>query len=161
MIINNLNKIKNEWKKYFIEVSDENSILGIADDLDYIKGSIYLKYGDKIVLDFKLLDYIDQLWAYILNMLEELMSSGCAEMLFPDQPVKIKLKNISKENIVMILEENTCSSWTLPKNEFISTLLNAGEAFFKDITKNLNLDEKYYESELNQIQELKLELGKI
>ncbi|PJI06561.1 MULTISPECIES: hypothetical protein [Clostridium] len=163
MIINNLNTINNEWKKYFIEVSDKNSILEIADDLDlnYLEGVIYLKYGDKIILDFKLWDYVDQLWAYIFNMLEEFMSSGCAEMLFPDQPVKIKLKSISEENIIMTLEENICSSWTLPKNEFISTLLNAGEIFFKDVTKNLNLDEKHYEAELSQIQELKLELGKV
>jgi hypothetical protein len=55
----------------------------------------------------------------------------------------------------MVLETNSRFTWTLPSKEFLNTLLNEGELFFKSITESLSLTEKQYEFELNKIQVLK------
>lgn len=155
--ISNLEKINEEWEKYFIEVSEKNEIAQLSNklDLNYLGGAIYLKYGDEVILDFKLWDYIDQLWAYILNLVEEVLLTGSSETLFPDQPVKIKFKKISDEYMIMVLETNTRYTWTLPSKEFLITLLNESEIFFKSITESLSLTVDQYGFELSKIQGLK------
>ncbi len=155
--ISNLDKINEEWEEYFIEVSEKNRIAQLSSklDLNYLEGAIYLKYGDEVILDFKLWDYVDQLWAYILNLIEEFELNSDSETLFPDQPVKIKFKNISNEYMIVVVENNSHYTWTLPKKEFLNTLLNESELFFTNITEGLNLSEDHYSFELNKILELK------
>lgn len=161
IIISNLEKINEEWKKYFIEVSEKNRIAQLANQLDsnYLEGAIYLKYGDEVILDFTLWDCIDQLWAYILNLVEEFVLNDHSEMLFPDQPVKIKFKKVSNEYMIMILETNTRHTWTLPSKEFLITLLNESEIFFKSISESLNLTEERYDFEISKIHELKQKIN--
>ncbi len=155
--ISNLENINEEWEKYFIEVFEKNKISHLSNklDLDYLEGAIYLKYEDQVILDFKLWDYVDQLWAYIINLVEDVLLNGKSEILFPDQPAKINFKKISDEYMIMVLETNARFTWTLPSKEFLNTLLNEGELFFKSITESLGLTEKQYAVELNKIQELK------
>ena len=155
--ISNLEKINEEWEKYFIEASDKNGIAKLSNklDLNYLGGAVYLKYGDEVILDFNLWDYVDQLWAYILNLIEEFILNGSSEILFPDQPAKIKVKKISDEYMIVVLETNTRYTWTLPSKEFLIALLNESEFFFKSITKSLRLTEEQYSFEINKIQELK------
>ncbi|AVQ47667.1 hypothetical protein [Clostridium botulinum] len=158
--IDNLGEINEKFQKYFIEVSQKNIITQVANklDLNYLEGAIYLRYGDETILDFKLWDYVDQLWAYIINLVEEFTLNGDSQTLFPDQPIKIKFKSISDEYMIMIVENDSLYTWTLPKKEFLNILLNESELFFKTITENLNISESYYTFELSKIQELK---GKI
>jgi len=159
--ISNLDEINEKWEEYFIGVSEKDKIKQLASklDLNYLGGAIYLKYEDEVILDFKLWDYVDQLWAYIINSVEDFMLNNTSETLFPDQPAKIKFKKISDEYMIMVLETNTRSTWTLPKQEFLTILLNESELFFKDITESLYLGEDYYSFELNKIQELKEKVG--
>lgn len=159
--INNIEKINAEWEKYFIEVSDKNAIVPLSNklDLNYLEGAIYLKYGDEVILDFKLWDYVDQLWAYMLNLIEEFSLNGSSEILFPDQPAKIKFKKISDDYMIMDLETNTCYTWTLPSKEFLITLLNESEVFFNSITENLGLTDKQYGFEISKTQKLKEQIN--
>ena len=55
----------------------------------------------------------------------------------------------------MVLETNTRYTWTLPSKEFLITLLNESEMFFKSITESLSLTEKQYGFEISKIKELK------
>lgn len=159
--ISSLEKINEEWEKYFVEVSNKNKIAQLSNklDLNYLEGAIYLKYGDEVILDFKLWDYIDQLWAYILNLVEEFALNDSSEILFPDQPAKIKFKKISDEYMIMVLETNTRHTWNLPSKELLNTLLNESEMFFKSITENLSLAEEQYGFEISKIHELKKKIN--
>lgn len=155
--INNLDEINKKFEKYFIEVSQKNIITQVANklDLNYLEGAIYLKYQDKTILDFKLWDYVDQLWAYVINLVEEFILNGNSQTLFPDQPTKIKFENISDEYMTMIVENDRIHIWNLPKKEFLNTLLNESELFFTNITESLNVPESHYTFELSKIEELK------
>lgn len=94
---------------------------------------------DQIILDFKLWDYIDQLWAYLVDLIENFILNNNSETLFPDQPIKVKLKKLSDEYLILILENNDHYTWTLPKQEIFITLLNESQKFFTNITEGLNL----------------------
>ncbi|GGL43262.1 hypothetical protein [Sporolactobacillus putidus] len=155
--IDSLDTINEEWEKYFIEVSEKNISAPIVNklNLNYLEGAIYLKYGNEVILGFQLWDYVDQLWAYVIQLIEEFILRDSSETFFPDQPARIKFQKISNECLNMIVEANTRSSWILPKQEFLTTLLNASEKFFQNITGILGLVNNPYTSELSKIRELK------
>lgn len=157
VIISALDDINNKWEDYFIEITQKDKITHMVGrfDLDYLAGAIYLKYGDDVIFDFKLWDYVDQLWAYIINLVEDFILKGNAETFFPDQPVKMVLKVMSDDYVLFILESSTKNTWTVPKQQFLSTLLDSSEYFFDKLTENLGLDDNYYCNELNKIKELK------
>ncbi|WP_083484882.1 hypothetical protein [Paenibacillus ihumii] len=104
----------------------ENSL-----DFDYLNGAITLKYFEQTLLDATLWDLVDQLWAYILNVLDDMLNTGYGETYFPDQPVKLSLKSLSGNTVLFELESNNHLKVALPQNELIETLLNGADEFFQ------------------------------
>jgi hypothetical protein len=157
VIISGLDDINNKWEDYFIEIKQKDKITHMVNrfDLNYLAGAIYLKYGDEVIFDFKLWDYVDQLWAYIINLVEDFILKGSAETFFPDQPVKMVLKVMSDDYVLFILESSTKHTWAVPKQQFLSTLLDSSEYFFGKLTEYLGLGDNQYCNELNKIKELK------
>ena len=75
----------------------------IVDDIDYtlpdsryINGAMELNINGVAVIDRTMRDLIDQLWMYFLTMLEDLKTSGNAELYFPDQPLRFTCERIGK-----------------------------------------------------------------
>ncbi len=156
VIIKDLNK---NVENYFINVCETNELIKIKKDidLDYLEGVVYLEYFDNIIMDFKYWDLVDQLWAYILDMIEAFLSNGIAETTFPDQPVLLSFKNISNEYILVSIDENIKKTWTLPKQELLTTLIFAAEDFFKQITK-IFPSTAQYDLEFEKIKKLKINI---
>lgn len=157
VIISNLDEISNKWEDHFIEIMQKDKIVQLSNkfDLNYLAGAIYLKYEDNVILDFKLWDYVDQLWAYILNLVEDFILKDSSETFFPDQPIKMMLKKMSKDYMIFVLESSTRCTWVVPRQEFLSTLLDSSEYFFNSITESLRLGDGHYSYELGKIKELK------
>jgi hypothetical protein len=84
------------------------------------------------LLDVTLWDLVDQLWVYILNVLESLLRTGKGETYFPDQPVKLQINSISEDLVLYEIEANDHIKVVLPKRELVEALLR-GEpmTFFK------------------------------
>lgn len=61
--------------------------------------------------------------------------------------------------MIMVLETNTRFTWTLPSKEFLITLLNESEVFFKSITESLSLTEEQYGFDISKIRELKKKIN--
>ncbi|MFD2698983.1 hypothetical protein ACFSVM_00745 [Paenibacillus shunpengii] len=91
--INDLSLLESNIEEYFVQIKNAPEILNLEDLLDfkYLNGAITLKYFQESLLDVTLWDLVDQLWAYILNVIENLMNLGEGETYFPDQPVKLRL----------------------------------------------------------------------
>ncbi|MEI4803816.1 hypothetical protein WAZ07_21775 [Bacillus sp. FJAT-51639] len=142
VIIRDLNK---GLENYFIHIckTDEMNRIKKDIDLDYLEGVIYLKYFDNIIMDFRYWDLVDQLWAYILDMIEEFLVNGTAETYFPDQPILLSFKSISKDYMLLSIDGNVKKSWTLPKQEFLNTLIVSAEEFFTEMTKIFSSDVQY------------------
>jgi hypothetical protein len=49
-------------------------------------------------------------------------------MFFPDQPVRLGLECIGKNDVLFILDDG---KWSLPKKEFFQELVNQAEHFFR------------------------------
>ncbi|MDN3954538.1 hypothetical protein [Sporolactobacillus laevolacticus] len=155
--------INENWEEYFINIADKDKLTKISSmfDLDYLGGAIFLKYGNKVILDFKLWDYVDQLWAYIISLIEDFILKGNSETFFPDQPIKIGFNHMSHEFMTIEIEASTLFSWQVPKQEFLMILLQSGETFFEALTENLKLNDDHYSPELEKIQQLKEKVRQI
>lgn len=152
--ITNLDEIKFNTEKYFVDINNSKRIVEFLSilDFDYLDGAILIRYNDEIIMDSTLWDLIDQLWSYILNLIQEFINTGEAETFFPDQPVKIKLKKITKSTVLFSVYNN---SWQFDTNSFIKSLLDGAEVFFdKMAIYNIN-EENYYKDELLRIMLLK------
>lgn len=60
-------------------------------DPDYVYGALEIVYGLDTILNKEEWDLVDQLWIYLINAIEQAMSSSGAEFMFPDQPIQISI----------------------------------------------------------------------
>jgi hypothetical protein len=156
IVIEDLSTINNKHKKFFIEISNEKEIKDIIKDIDinYIEGVICLEYNGTVLMDFTYWDIIDQLWAYIINLIDDNLNNNDAEVYFPDQPIKLKLKNISNDFVLFSIESSTTTQLTLPKNDFFEKLLESANDFFIKVQGYLG-DRVDYSYELELINNLR------
>ena len=68
----------------------EDVDMGIRDG-DYLEGYIELEVDEKKVLTSDLVDYVDQLWAYIAEGMQAIECGGRWETYFPGQPIELSL----------------------------------------------------------------------
>lgn len=154
--VNNLSLLQSNFEEYFVQIKNTHMILDLEDSLDfnYLNGAIILKYFEQTLLDTTLWDLVDQLWAYILNVLGDMLITGYGETYFPDQPIKLCLKSISKHIILYEIESNKNLKVILPKNELIETLLDGADEFFKGMEAYFK-EKCNYQYEINKIASLR------
>lgn len=139
--------------EYFINIENIEELIKIRNklDSDYLDGYISIVYNDKIIIGPVEWDLIDQLWAYILNMIEEVLINKYAETMFPDQPLKFSF-TLFESDVLVILEQK---KYMLPKDIFFNSLLNSAYNFFHLYQILFDCDYKLIEYELNKIEKLK------
>ncbi len=145
-------------KEKFININNAALVKEIISgiDPDYIDGYIYLKYKDWILLDVIEWDSVDVLWAYILNLIEGVLTYKYAETYFPDQPLLMSFTD-QKDHIAFELYGGK-KKWILPKKQFFDELLDAAETFFKQM--KVYFPQNDYDVELDQIKKLIRKLQK-
>src|SRR5947208_1561419 len=96
-----LEDIQKNPSYFFIDINDATSLVSIKNliDLNYIEGAIVIEYDGKFILDFIMWDLVDQLWTYLIRMIEDTLNTGCAETYFPDQPIKLEMRKISEDYV--------------------------------------------------------------
>ena len=154
--ITDLNDTVNFPEKYFIEVTDSIALKNVCDELDffYLDGAISMKYYNENLMDFRLWDLIDQLWAYILNVITEFMEKGEGRTYFPDQPVELMLRKVSNHSLLFTIVGSKTIKVVLPTDDFLIALLDGAEQFFNCMndTFSYNCD---YSNELNEIKKMR------
>lgn len=75
---------------------------GRLQDPKYIEGSLRIVVNDKVFLDESVEDLIDQLWEYLLNLIEEIDENGEGEFSFPDQPLQFTAKLDARRQLLSI-----------------------------------------------------------
>lgn len=142
--------------EYFISIENVEELIAIKNklDSDYLDGYISIIYNNKTIMGPTEWDLIDQLWAYILNMIEEVLINKHAETMFPDQPLKFSFTLFESEVLVRLGHQK----YMLPKDALFNSLLNNAYAFFHLYQVLFDHDHKLVEYELNKIEELKKSL---
>jgi hypothetical protein len=152
LIISDINEAIKKPNQYFIELDNEKKLTQFENklDFDYFNGAIVIKYFDQILMDLSLWDLVDQLWCYLIRVIEDVLQYGKGETFFPDQPVKIEINMISQDSILFSLDGGRILKTILPKAEFFNALLDGAEDFFTKITTYFS-GSINYEYEINKI----------
>lgn len=155
--IENLEDATINYQQYFIDIDDKNEMTKIIKNIDnnYIEGAIFISYDGKEIMDFRLWDLVDQLWSYIVNTIKMAILNGEAMTFFPDQPVKIIIKDLKKSILFKVQVQNEISSHVLPREEFLKEILTAGEFFFKEMINYNNELYKIYKFQLDEIESIR------
>jgi hypothetical protein len=134
--------IDQEPEKYFIELStldsthDKESRAQIFGSLE---GAIVLSNFGHRIMSFRHWDSLEELWTYLLIILDNAHKKGEHKMTFPGQPISIGMK-IGAGNMVQFLFDG--KYWNFEKGEFISCFLDAADEFFSKM-EELGHDETY------------------
>ncbi|AOR64126.1 hypothetical protein [Pectobacterium wasabiae] len=110
----------------FVSVSE---FKGKVKRSEYIDGAISLTINYVEIINISMWDYIDQLWIYILNALLDLNNGNDVEFYFPDQPIKVTMKNV-KDNIFLKVGD---SGLMVDKYEFMIFMANSCLKFLRDM----------------------------
>lgn len=147
-------------EKYFVEITDLLTLRRLGKELDflYLDGAISMKYNDEELMGFRLWDLVDQLWAYLLNIIQEYIQEGKGKTYFPDQPVELMLQQVSDQLLMFSVNGSKSIEKVLPKDELLLALLDGAEQFFTcmSVTFNSNCD---YSNELQEIKKLRGIIG--
>jgi hypothetical protein len=156
--ITDLKQLKQKRNDYFVAIGNADELIGMKSEIDfhYIHGAIELidLDSDQILLDVDAWDLVDQLWGYLLDVMEQVVKTGEGETLFPDQPVKLSIQSISKDWVLYRLQANDKVEAVLPKKAFLEALLDGAEMFFQTMTECFK-EQCDYQYELNQIHTLR------
>lgn len=108
-------------------------------DEDYIEGAIELRIDNEPLLTREQWDYIDQLWAYLVDGLCEIEHGNSYEMRFPDQPIKLSLTPTQQSGHIKVRVESGEQEVeaTTSLDAFMAEMLKAAMAFFGRIQELL------------------------
>lgn len=117
-------------------------------DATYIDGALELTVDGTPIIDKSMHDYIDELWAYVSNMVEPLVRQGHATTYFPDQPIELSFDRQGTSRVLVKLSapgfpERNIRRTTIPaspeirrvatadQQELIHSLREHGTEFFQ------------------------------
>lgn len=154
IIIDDLNDISKNWKSYFLRFNelDENELREyFSENSFYIEGAVSVTYYGKELIGLKYWDLIDQLCAYFINSLYEMIINNqeSEKFYFPDQPVEVILK---KEKELLHIKIGDQNSFCLNRNKFIKEFLKAS----KNLYERISVDS--YKLEIDKIEEILVSL---
>lgn len=163
--INDLEDAVNNPDKYTISINDNwdefvsfinnNRSKYIEDSLLTLDGGLSIKKYNKEILGVRYWDYLPELWAYILNVIEEYLEEGIGKCYFPDQPVRIQLKQLKNKKI-QFLFDNDDHVLEFEQKMLLGIFLNRAEVFFNVLVKELDLTR--YSYQIEKIQKLKIRI---
>lgn len=131
---------------------------GMISDPDYLEGALELTVNGVSLITPDMWDYIDQLWAYIFNTIEELTSKGSAWTYFPDQPIKLEMEKVESGMVqisVSIRPGKVDSTTKTEEKKLLQRLLEEGERFFLQLSESSPESRKKYENELLKLRKLR------
>ena len=142
--------LKSQDNRLILVEEFSNSIV----DSDYVEGAIALEVNGKKLLTLEMWDYVDQLWAYLINGLVDL-EGGKDEFssYFPDQPIEISMKLDRQRDLLSfsVGDVKTVVNYQYFKNE----LIQFGDQFFSKLQSLKNADQQSCSYELGRIEKLK------
>jgi hypothetical protein len=122
-------------------------------DPRHVEGAIQLSIDEVPILDNELWDDVDQLWAYIGNMVEELVRSGHASTLFPDQPIELTFRRTGNGRVLVSthVDDDDVRAASVDERELLSALRESGSAFFQKMTTLLPMNAAGYDDAVRRL----------
>jgi hypothetical protein len=122
ILIKNYLKIENVFVPY--EECSE-----IVSDSDYVEGAIELTINGVELVNKSMWDYVDQLWAYIIQGVNSLTKGEKFSTYFPDQPIELVFNPLNDYNVEVIVHCGGTKRVVISKRELIDALRVSGKNF--------------------------------
>lgn len=104
---------------------------GGVKDPRYIEGAIELTVGSTLLLDTKMWDLVDQLWAYLVNGLVAIIEGTEFTTYFPDQAIKVVLRrDVAKRYVEIEVTGNEKRRARTPFRDFVIQMSGGAAEFF-------------------------------
>ncbi|WP_205877920.1 hypothetical protein [Mycobacterium camsae] len=140
----------NKRGEEFHEICNGSDYL-VQDD-NYIDGAIELTINGVSIVDRTMWDTIDDLWAYIANMIDDLCKFGRAQTLFPDQPIKLSFERTGKDQVrVTSYFGDIVKTAVVGEVELVSALTMAGVQFFREMMRINPASSQAYQHQVERL----------
>ena len=123
-------------------------------DPDYLEGALELTVNGVPLISPVMWDYIDELWAYIITTLRELVSDGSSYTYFTDQPIKLEMEKTSSGMVKVSISSRSGkfnNSTQISEDRLVLPLLDEGEQFFLKMQELEPEGQNHYEGEIKRI----------
>ncbi|MFG2607635.1 hypothetical protein ACGFT2_29445 [Streptomyces sp. NPDC048514] len=121
-------------------------------DPSYVEGAIDMTVNGVRILDQELWDYVDELWAYIGDMLQKLASEGEASTYFPDQPIRLSFKRLGGGLVLVSLTyDDVKRTVSIEERELVDALQRSGTEFFTRMKELLPENALGYDDALTRL----------
>jgi hypothetical protein len=121
-------------------------------DPRHVEGAITLRIDHVTVLDTAVWDYVDQLWAYICDMVGSLSEKSEVSTYFPDQPIRLIFRRQGNGRILVSAEMSRGSRVAnADEHEFVSELQSKGSDFFAKMSELLPENRSGYDDALARL----------
>lgn len=130
---------------------------GKFDDPNYIEGAVEMTVDDAQLLTTRQWDYVDQLWGYFVNGLEEVAQGRAFSTYFPDQSIEVTFTPRSaKSSVEITVKIHDTRQAIVPYGEFMRVMISEGKAFFNRMALLVPQDRAAYMALVNQLDGLKV-----
>jgi hypothetical protein len=102
----------------------------IADE-NYIEGAIELSVEGKPILTREMVDYVDQLWAYLIRGLGEIGAGREFSTYYPDMPFEVVLRPRDGRVTITIDPSGGGATACVAIDELCAAMATAGTLFFE------------------------------
>ena len=106
----------------------------------YIEGAIEMSVGRQTLLSRDMVDYIDQLWAYLVEGLGEVMVGREFSTCYPDMPLTIVLR---PQGDRVAIKVGSRAEVSVMRNELCRALVSAGTVFFERLRRFESVGDRY------------------
>lgn len=100
----------------------------------HIDGAIHLTINHVDIIDLSMWDLVDQLWAYIADVVVRFKETDEASCYFPDQPIELKFQRDNQGRVVVSVDPGGKTRRVVVEaDELLEALRKAGLKFFHEM----------------------------
>ena len=118
------------WLNVADDLVSVQEFSGPVADQDYIEGAIELTISHKPMLTRDMVDYVDQLWAYLIRGLEEVLVGNEFSTYYPDMPIQIIFRPQGSDVTVIVDPQEWNRIASVPLDTLVGAMTSAGTMFF-------------------------------
>jgi hypothetical protein len=122
-------------------------------DPDYIEGAIELSIDGVEIIGKPEWDYVDQLWAYLANMIHVLRTENEASTYLPDQPILLTFERKGNRVVVSSRAGENARRASVGESELFTAMRTAGQEFFEKMSDLVPTNSDAYQVALAKLRE--------
>jgi hypothetical protein len=139
------------WLKVADTLVPVEDFRGPVLDEDYIEGSIELSVEHIDLLTRDMVDYIDQLWAYLIRGLGEVVAGTEFSTFYPDMPLQVMLRPQGRDVTIIVDPPKLNHVASVPIASLVAAMVPAGTRFFERLRQYAPSNRSMYDRHISRL----------